>query len=135
MNQEKMNCKIDIIGITYADIMSLPRETENEVMFNHLKNSVTAEDIKHGTDPDSFAYAHLIEWAVRNKKYEEYYSHMKKFPDDKDRWQEEENLIKNKIVIVTFSFAGVPLFGFLSDYDGEPALMFPGKEELKLVSL
>lgn len=115
----------------FKDVMKLPVQTDNKIIFNELYKTVTKEDIEHGTNPESFSYAHLIEWAVFNKKYEEYYSYSKSNNYEID----EEKVKKDKIVFVKFNVAGEPLFGFYANYDGEPALMFPVKDGLKCVCL
>jgi hypothetical protein len=113
---------------TYETAMELPANTQNTVIFNLLRESVTDKDVKYGTDRDCFAYAHLIEWAVRNKKFVEYYSHMKQFTDEKGREQEHTRLHDNKEVIVRFNVAGDPFFGFYQEEDGEPAQLFPSRD-------
>jgi hypothetical protein len=118
--------------MTLDEVMNLPASTDNNVIYDELFKTVTSDDIKTGTDPDLFSYAHLIEWAVRNKKYEEYYSYIKKHKDEKNV---EQILIDNMVILVRFSVAGEPLFGFLTDYDGESALMFPDKKEMRCVFL
>ena len=110
----------------YKSIMVLPANIDNTIIFDYLKT---------GTDPECFAYANLIEWAIRNKKYVEYYSHIAQFTEDKNRWKEQERLHDEKIVIVRFNFAAVPLFGFYCEDDGEPALMFPDKDGNRIVYL
>ncbi len=120
----------------YKEIMELPAETENVVIFSLLKESVTDEDIKTGTDPVGFAYAHLIEWAVRNKKFTEYYSHINMFlNDDNGRLNAQEKLEKEKTVIVRFNVSGTPLFGFYIEQDGDPAISFPEKDGMYFVYL
>lgn len=89
----------------FNEIHSLPKETENKVVFDAFFSSVSKDDIKNGTDPKCFAYANLIEWAITNKKFVEYYSYMKPFLyDDKKRWEIEEELKRSKTVIVRFNF-------------------------------
>lgn len=115
-------------------IMSLPADTDNTVVFQLFFDNPTEEDVKGGTNRDLFAHAHLIEWAVRNKKYVEYYSHIKQF-QDVEQYREQERMTDFKEVIVRFNVSGVPLFGFMGDYDGDPMLVYPDKHEMKGVFL
>ncbi len=118
------------------EIFELPKETENTVVYDAFYATVTEYDINEGTDPKCFAYAQLIEWAIRNKKYEEYYSYMQPYQrDDKKRWEIEEYLTKSKTVIVRFNFMATPLFGFLVDNDGGYAIEFPTKDGMRCLYL
>jgi len=121
--------------MTYAEIMELPSETTNINVFELLKGTITSMDIKRGTNPDTFAHAHLIEWAIRNKKFVEYYSYIKQFHGEQDLWKAQEMLKQDKIVIVRFNYAATPLFGFYDENDGESALAFPDKDGMYCVYL
>lgn len=116
----------------FNEIHSLPKETENNVVFDAFFSSVSKDDIKNGTDPKCFAYANLIEWAITNKKFVEYYSYMKPFLyDDKKRGEIEEELKRSKTVIVRFNFVATPLFGLFGEDDGDNCLIFPTSDGLK----
>jgi len=102
------------------------------VVFDAFFSSVSKDDIKNGTDPKCFAYANLIEWAITNKKFVEYYSYMKPFLyDDKKRWEIEEELKRSKTVIVRFNFVATALFGLFGEDDGDNCLIFPTSDGLK----
>jgi hypothetical protein len=119
----------------YKEIMMLPGTAENTEIFDLLKGTVTPDDIKNGTKPETFAYAHLIEWAVKNKKFEEYYSYIRQFENGKETWDAQENLTKDKAVLVKFNCVGKSLFGFYCEEDGESGLCFPEKDGMYVVFL
>jgi len=119
----------------YAAVMSLPSETPNKEIYNLLRDSVTPEDIRRRTRPDLFACSHLIAWAVKHKKFDEYYSYMAQFKEDQKRFDAQEKLIAEMTVLVRFDCAGVPLFGFLTEIDGDDALRFPTKDGINCVYL
>lgn len=107
----------------------------NPTIFKLLKETVTPKDIEQGANPETFAYAHLIAWAVKHKKFEEYYSYMRQFKEDQDKFDAQKKLISDMTVIVRFDCAGTPLFGFYGEIDGEGGLCFPTEEGMKAVYL
>jgi len=120
----------------FNDIMALPKETKNTDLYDMLLSSVTEEDKNNGTNPETFAYAHLIEWAIMNKKFDEFYSMWNPLiADDKERWALEKYLTESKTVIVRFNFASTPLFGFLGNNDGSNCITFPAKDGMKCFDL
>lgn len=120
----------------FQEIMNLPPETENNVVFELLKRSVTQEDIDQGgTNPVVFAYAHLIAWAIRNKKYYEYYTYIKQFKEENAYFDALKCLEKNKTVLVSINCAGKATFGCYTEDDGEPALCFPKKDGIYCIYL
>ena len=108
------------------EIHSFPSETPNVQMYEMFMNTVTDDDITRGTNPVLFGLAQLIEWAIINKKFTEYYSHVNKL-SEKDRAVETERLVNSLDVIVVFNVACEPTFGFLREDDGDDVIMFPGK--------
>jgi hypothetical protein len=121
--------------MNYEYIMSQPSDVPNTKIYEHLRSSVTPEDIKSRTRPDLFACSHLIAWAIKHKKFEEYYSYMAKFKEEQEISEAQKRLISDMTVIVRFDCAGVPIFGFFTDIDGEDGLRFPSKDVMKCVYL
>ena len=120
----------------FDEIMSLPVETDNTIVYDLFLLSVTEQDKNNGTNPETFAYAHLIEWAIRHKKFDEFYSLWNPLIyDDKERWALEEYLTKSKTVILRFNFAATPLFGFLGNNDGSNCIEFPTKDGMRCFDL
>jgi hypothetical protein len=116
----------------YKEIMDLPYETKNNSVFKLLLESLTEKDIENGAKPVCYASMNLIEWAIRNKKYEEYYSYIKKFEKDEEKIIAQEKLSEDMIVIVRFNLCAEPLFGFYVEEDGESAICYPSNEGMMI---
>ena len=60
---------------------------------------------------------------------------MAQYKEEQDILDAQKKLISEMTVIVRFDCAGVPLFGFFADIDGEDGLRFPSKDAMKCIYL
>lgn len=112
--------------MTFNEICNMPSQTPNTQMYElfkeHAKNELAP-------NPDLFASAQLIAWAIENKKYDSYYTHFNGL-EGNELHVEEKHFINRKKVIVVTNVLAECTFGFLGENDGDSTIIYPKKDGL-----